>query len=318
MVIDHVDNDQLIEVELNNGYNEYLLLQSEGDLRDKIESIQCNEARIRSKMLQHILIKKTQSLTDKIKIVMEFSKTERSSPSKRVNDDGTSSPRKTRSRRNTTKYLDRLLAAIDIGSFEYLDRYLMSGLIRIKKHDAKAFGSECELLATVVLFYRLYFVISNNRTTAKYFSSNFNAFLFNLYCCNVVVRYHLCNYDGQQFMRECMLVFATLTVVTRNDKSAGDAEEAAAAAAVQKRFGKKIFHHYLQNVMYYVEPPYVFDSMFEKEKILRMLPSKYRGNGKYTAFIQEQTEFFRIFEKYTNTLSTFIGKAFNSKIVRAS
>lgn len=329
VVMNQVDSDQLVESELNNGYTRYLLLQSEGDLREKIESLKSKEMEVRNKMLYHILIKKTQSLNDKIKIVLEFSRKEKdtrntfSSPRKLAigsRDDQPSSPRKerkVRSRRNTTKYLDRLLEAINIGSFEYLDRYLMSGLIRIKKHDDKAFASECELLATIVLFYRLYFVISNNQSTAKYWTTNFNAFLFNLYCCNVLIRYHLCNYDGQQFMRECMLVFATLTVVSREKRGNGDDQEKTATMeSIQRRFGKKIFHHYLQNVMYHVEPPYVFDSMFDKRKIMRLLPSKYSGNGKFSAFIQEQSEFFRVFENYTNTLSTFIGKAFNSKIIR--
>eukprot|EP01083_Nonionella_stella_P085362 236700_1 len=307
IVIHKLNRNELIESELNNGYKQYLLHQSDDSLKEKIQRLQeRGDVDIQHRLLYHILLKKTETLHKKIKIVHEFVKKERVLQ-------GNTHPMN----RNTAKYLDRLLSAINIASFEYLDRYLMSGLIRIKKNDANAFKSECELLATIVLFYRLYFVISNNQNTMKYFCSNFNAFLYNLYCCNVLIRYHLCNFDGKQFMRECMQIFAGLTVVgadKRQKENINNNDDI--VVDIQKKFGKKIFYHYLQNVMYYVDPPYVFDSMFDKAKIMHLLPSKYRANEKYTPYIANQSQFFKVFEKYTSTLSVFIYKAFNSKILR--
>eukprot|EP01084_Bolivina_argentea_P227780 384761_1 len=151
VAINKYNTNQIIETELNNAYKKYLYYQSDSSLKQKIINLERNGVGVQNELLYHVLIKKTETLHKKIRIVHEFSKKEKIFRANHKNN----------SRRNTAKYLDRLLNAVNISSFEYLDRYLMSGLIRIKKNDRKAFKNECELLATVVLFYRLYFTISN-------------------------------------------------------------------------------------------------------------------------------------------------------------
>ena len=107
--------------------------------------------------------------------------------------------------------------------FKLMDRYLMSGPIRIKKLDGGALSSECELLATLVLFYRLYFAMSGQRSTAKYFSANFDAFLLNLY------------FDGRQLMRRCAHVFGDLTVVAARSTSKKTETEAEVAIQIKAK-----------------------------------------------------------------------------------
>ena len=312
IVLHKFTDDELVENELNNAYKQYLTIQSDdAELNEKLEKMMQTDANIQNNLLKTILIKKTNTLLDKIKIVHQFVQ----------NEEATNLVENSNaSRRNTAKYLDRLLNAINIGSFEYLDRYLMSGLIRIKKYDPNAFKTEIELFASIVMFYRLYFKMSNNCNMEKYFVSNFNSFLFNLYCCNVLIRYHLCNYDGKQLMAKCMHTFANLTVVgggsCRRECNLSVDDGGDVGINVQIRFGRKIFLHYLQNVMYYVDPPYVFNAMFDRGEIIKLLPSHFRENEKYTQSIRNQADFFKVFQKYCATLAIFIQKAFNSKIVK--
>lgn len=72
----------------------------------------------------------------------------------------------------------QMIEYMDFASFEFMDRYLMAGLIRIKGKDSHAFANKCEFFGTIALFYRLYFIMTEIPTIGIEF-----CFIFLLYVC---------------------------------------------------------------------------------------------------------------------------------------
>lgn len=162
------------------------------------------------------------------------------------------------------------------------------------------------------------------------FDSNFvanpNQFVLYLYSCNVLIRQHLYDYDGNSFIKNCEKIFGDLFFEQQSmQKKTQSVQDLKQQRKIQKRIARKMLYEYLKSVQYHIQPPIIFNGLFKIAEIAdiiqdaQVLDKQTRIKEKQyilrSNLIEPQNAFFAQFQKYTDLLAEVIFESLHCQLI---